>query len=173
MYTSKEKKYIKQLKESKSPYMGISLLISVLLLFVAIIVGFFTQKEPYTFNISLLAIGIGIGAVMTFLIYQFLTRKINHDIKNLQFKEENIHIAYALSKDDVEPGSGMLYLPILGHLFPKLWGQKMKPTKRYYIVTDEHIKHEISHEDYTLLSDKSSCRFIYGQQSDVLVGIEP
>ena len=35
---------------------------------------------------------------------------------------------------DYEAGSGSLYIPILGDLFPKLWGQKMKEIKKYKVI---------------------------------------
>ena len=100
------------------------------------------------------------------------TWKIKKKKKNLSFKKKEIIIAYIFYSDDVESGSGMLYIPILGHFFPKLWGQKMRRIKRYYIVSKEGVRYEINNQDYALLSDKSSCHFIYGQESDILVGVE-
>ena len=48
----------------------------------------------------------------------------------------------------------------------------MRRIKRYYIVSKEGVRYEINTQDYALLSDKSSCHFIYGQESDILVGVE-
>ena len=124
------------------------------------------------FNDSVFIWGILMVGGVAFFTYKYLTRKIDHDIKNLSFKKKEIIIAYIFYSDDVESGSGMLYIPILGHFFPKLWGQKMRRIKRYYIVSKEGVRHEINNQDYALLSDKSSCHFIYGQESDILVGVE-
>jgi len=39
-------------------------------------------------------------------------------------------------KVDFEAGSGSLYIPILGDLFPNLWGQKMNPVDKWILVID-------------------------------------
>ena len=51
-----------------------------------------------------------------------------------------------------EAGSGALYIPILGDLFPKLWGQKMKGSNKYFIFT-EKFKYEVNEEDYNKLNE--------------------
>ncbi|MFV0419044.1 MAG: hypothetical protein ACK5KT_09980 [Dysgonomonas sp.] len=39
-------------------------------------------------------------------------------------------------KVDFESGSGSLYIPILGDLFPNLWGQKMNPIAKWILIID-------------------------------------
>ncbi len=39
-------------------------------------------------------------------------------------------------KLDFEARSGSLYIPVLGDLFPNLWGQKMNPVDRWILVID-------------------------------------
>lgn len=39
-------------------------------------------------------------------------------------------------KVDFEVGSGSLYIPVLGDLFPNLWGQKMNPVDKWILVID-------------------------------------
>ena len=172
MCTSRELKYIEWLKKSKSPYVGISLFVFMLLLFLFVVVYMSTHIHIQIFNDSVFIWGILMVGGVAFFTYKYLTRKIDHDIKNLSFKKKEIISAYIFYSDDVESGSGMLYIPILGHFFPKLWGQKMRRIKRYYIVSKEGVRYEINNQDYALLSDKSSCHFIYGQESDILVGVE-
>lgn len=46
-------------------------------------------------------------------------------IEKIQKKEE---------EPSYEAGSGAMYIPILGDLFPKLWGQKMNPGSRYRLL---------------------------------------
>ena len=46
----------------------------------------------------------------------------------------------------------MLYIPVLGDLFPKLWGQKMNMIKRYFIVANDY-KHEVNIDLYSTLEE--------------------
>lgn len=54
-------------------------------------------------------------------------------------------------KQDYEAGSGSLYIPILGDLFPSLFGQKMKAIDRWFTLVkigDEIYKYEIDSSLY-------------------------
>lgn len=51
-----------------------------------------------------------------------------------------------LEYEDVEPGSGAMYIPILGRLFPKLYGQKMRAVDSSYLVTENGERYSISTE---------------------------
>lgn len=46
-----------------------------------------------------------------------------------------------------EAGSGALYIPILGDIFPKIWGHKMKETNKYLVFTETY-RYEVSEENY-------------------------
>ena len=50
-----------------------------------------------------------------------------------------------------EAGSGMLYIPILGDLFPKLFNQKMRPIQKYHILTEKY-RYEVRKETYEEIS---------------------
>lgn len=50
-----------------------------------------------------------------------------------------------------EAGSGAMYIPILGDLFPKLFGQKMQESNKYFIFTEES-RYEVKEEDYNTLN---------------------
>lgn len=49
-----------------------------------------------------------------------------------------------------EAGSGMLYIPILADIFPKLFNQKMREFEKYKIYTEKY-NYEVKKEDYLSL----------------------
>lgn len=62
---------------------------------------------------------------------------------------------------DSEAGSGSLYVPILGDIFPNLFGQKMKPMDRWFVfvhIENSLYKYEIEKDiyDQILIGDKVS-----------------
>lgn len=67
---------------------------------------------------------------------RFVNRKINKDLKEKQFYNRQLTISKKTVQTDVEPGSGQLYIPILGSWCAKLWGQKMKQVDHYYLLCD-------------------------------------
>ena len=83
--------------------------------------------------VLLLSIGFGIICLSYFIAF-FMNRKINNDLRagtkvvRIEKIEEKKH------KTDYEAGSGMLFIPILGNLFPKVWGQKMKEYSKYLLA---------------------------------------
>ena len=84
----------------------------------------------------LLLIDIGIVG-LSYLICFLINRKINKDLR-LGIKTVRIEkIEEKRDKTDCEVGSGVLYIPILGNLFPKLWGQKMKGNTKYILMVKE------------------------------------
>lgn len=52
-----------------------------------------------------------------------------------------------------EAGSGELYIPILGDLFPKLWGQKINEKYKYLVFTEKY-RYEVGEEDYSILNNR-------------------
>jgi hypothetical protein len=50
-------------------------------------------------------------------------------------------------EESAEAGSGAMFIPILGNLFPKLWGQKMNVSNKYLVFTDKH-KYQVNEENY-------------------------
>ncbi len=83
--------------------------------------------------ITLIDLGV---VLLACTVYYLVNRKTNRDLKcntkglikkRVERKSEEI---------DYEAGSGTLYVPVLGDLFPKLWGDKMRELPKYYIFTD-------------------------------------
>lgn len=60
---------------------------------------------------------------------------------------------------DYEPGSGSLHVPILGDLFPSLYGEKMKAIDRWFVIVsreDAFYRYEVGKNiyDQILIGDK-------------------
>ena len=70
-----------------------------------------------------------------------------------------------------EAGSGNLYIPILGDLFPKLWGQKMDDSVKYYLIIN-HIKYPIGEDLFHLVNENDFVNIHYSKYSNILLGIE-
>jgi hypothetical protein len=51
-----------------------------------------------------------------------------------------------------EAGSGSLYIPILGDISPKNWGQKMAENDIFIIITEKH-RYQVKEEDYNKLKE--------------------
>ena len=54
-------------------------------------------------------------------------------------------------RKDYEAGSGSLSIPLLGHLFPKLFHQEMNPLDRYFVIVkfvDGLYRYEVEKELY-------------------------
>ena len=105
---------------------------------------------------GLLIIGL-IDLVIIFLSIVVCNRinlKINRDLKD-NIKEVIIYkVLEKFEEKSYEAGSGTLNIPILGELFPKLWGQKMNETNKYYILTSEN-KFEVNKDLFDSLKKHS------------------
>jgi len=76
-----------------------------------------------------------------FVMYK-INYKVNLDLKENQKELLKRTVEKKIEEKSYEAGSGNLFIPILGHLFPKLWGQKMNETKKYFIFSNDY-KHEV------------------------------
>ena len=63
-------------------------------------------------------------------------------------------------KVDFEAGSGSLYIPVLGDLFPNLWGQKMNPVDKWILVID-NTTYPVDKEFYDRVSECDSVEIYY------------
>ena len=62
-----------------------------------------------------------------------------------------------------EPGSGAMYIPILGDLFPKLFGPKMREIPHYFIIADNK-KYQVKEELYKNLNKGDELTFTYDEK---------
>lgn len=129
--------------EKKISYAFIVLVISVGLLFnLSYLIAF---KEKLSFK-SLIFIDL-MFAIIPILIYYLMNKKINKDLKSNTKVITLVKIDEKIVVNTEEAGSGVLYIPILGELFPRLWGQKMKDIETYYLLI-KGFRHEVDREFY-------------------------
>jgi len=62
-----------------------------------------------------------------------------------------------------EPGSGAMYVPILGDLFPKLFGPKMRSIPHYFIIAGNR-KYKVEEEFYKNLKEGDELTFTYDEK---------
>jgi len=105
------------------------------------------------------------------LIVRLMNRKYNNDlndgmkIKKLEKVERKENIT------SYEAGSGAMHSPILGTLFPKIWGQKMKPNQKYILVVNNY-EYEVEKEVFEKVSENEFVEMLYAKHSEMLLGIE-
>ena len=105
------------------------------------------------------------------LIPYVANRKYNMDLKNgekfvkiekIQRKEKQI---------DYEAGSGSLYMPILGSLFPKFWGQKMKKIPKTNLIIN-NARYSVENELFEKVREGDDIKMYYSKYSEILLGID-
>jgi len=64
-------------------------------------------------------------------------------------------------KVDYEAGSGSLYIPLLGDLFPNLWGQKMNPVDKWILIID-NTEYCVGKDIYDNITEGDSVEICYG-----------
>lgn len=88
-----------------------------------------------------------------FLAYFVCNRvnlKVNRDLKDNVKELLKRRVDKKIVEKSYEAGSGTLYIPILGDLFPRVWGQKMNERKKYFIYSNDY-RHEVEEEMYNYL----------------------
>jgi hypothetical protein len=84
---------------------------------------------------------IGLSCLVAF----FMNRRINRDLR-AGIKEARVEqVEKKRHKVDYEAGSGVLYIPILGDLFPRLWKPKMNEYSKY-ILTLKGVEYDVEKE---------------------------
>ncbi len=70
-----------------------------------------------------------------------------------------------------EAGSGTLHIPVLGNLFPKVWGQKMRDSSAYYLIIN-NTRYEVDRKLYEDVNPGDTVIMYYAQYSNSRLGIE-
>ena len=106
---------------------------------------FLLNKSDYDF----LMLGIiDAGTIgLAYFVCNRINLKVNRDLKDNSKELLKRKLEKKAEEKSYEVGSGALYIPFLGDLWPKLWGQKMKETKKHFIVSNDY-KHEVDLKTY-------------------------
>jgi len=154
------------LKEQIKPaYVFSGFTILFLLLFDLLI--FLNQFEFQLKYLYLINIGLFISSI---LIFYLVSNKYRQDIKSNKKKTHSVKLQNKAAEITQEAGSGTLHQPILGELFPKLWGQKMKELNVYYFVIDNN-KYEVTKELFEAVEVGESIEMHYSYYSNQLICI--
>lgn len=124
------------------------------------------KTEPNYLFVGLTDLGI---VLLAYFICNRVNHKINQDLK--ENTKELLKRTVQEKKEGFcsEPGSGVLYIPILGDLFPKLWGQEMKMIKRYFIVANDY-EHEVDIDIYSAFEEGAGFYIHFANHSGTVLG---
>lgn len=103
-----------------------------------------TKVNPEYLMLGL--INFGIVLLSLFVCYS-INKKVNLDLQKNTKQLIPFNIVEKIEEKSYEAGSGAMFIPILGNLFPKLWGQEMRESMKYFIVSEKR-KHEVEKEVY-------------------------
>jgi len=118
----------------------------------------------------LLLINIGIVG-LSYLIAFFINRKINKDlgvgvkVVRIEKIEKKKHYI------DYEVGSGALFIPILGNLFPKLWGHRMKEYSKYTLVI-KGVGHDVEKELFDSVEEGDLIELHVSKYGEILLELK-
>lgn len=109
------------------------------------------------------------------LISYFICRLVNSDLnKDLRAGVKTI-ITETVQKKEAryvgEAGSGVLYIPILGDLFPKLWGLGMRMTSVFKLVIGS-VRYTVEEETYANVEEGSAVKMHFAPNSKILLKVE-
>lgn len=93
--------------------------------------------------------------------------------KDIKFKKKIVKYCAVNSKKarvDYEAGSGAMFIPILGHLFPKLWGQKMRKVMKYEIEIDGKM-YGVDECNFGKINKGDIVNLYFSEYSDLFLGV--
>jgi len=126
-------------------------------------IGTFDNQYITIFYIILTAISIAIS----FLI----NRKYFKDLKNGDKIIKTEKVYKKENRMSYEAGSGNLYIPILGFLFPKTWSQEMKPHFLVYLIINNY-RYKVDKTLFDNVKEGDYVKMHYSTYSNTLLRIE-
>ena len=109
-----------------------------------------------------------IGA--SYLILVGMNRKINKDLKSEKKLIETKTVEKKEKTIDYEVGSGSLYIPVLGKLFPKIWGQEMKSYEVLRLTIDGE-KYSVGKDIFDNVKEGDSIELHWSYYGEIFLGI--
>lgn len=153
------------LKSELAPGKIAFVLLSAAITFIAFFIYIFE-----IISITILILIIVFAIIIGWKVGSIINKKINHDLLHKEIRVEIITVIYKESVTDYEAGSGALFIPILGNLFPRLWGQKMKQYKKELIYSSNK-KYEISADLADQIEINSQVECYFAKESDTFLGV--
>ncbi len=129
---------------------------------------FLTQPEPNMVYVILFNSAV---LLLSLLLNYKMNHKLNMDLRKGIKISKRAEVQDKEHINSSEAGSGMLYIPILGDLFPKLWGQKMRLNKYYSLVLN-NTRYEVDQNLYEAVAVGDEVNIYYAENSNSQLGIE-
>ena len=153
-------------KEKRMGYIFASIILMLGLLLNLWIILTFSEE-----NMNVLIVVEPLIILLSYLICRLINSKLNKDLtagvktiitETVQKKE---------ARRSGEPGSGVLYIPILGDLFPKLWGQEMRMTSLYSLVIGS-VRYNVAEETFAKVEEGAAVKLHFAPNSKILLKVE-
>ena len=106
--------------------------------------------------------------LLAYFVCNRINLKVNRDLKDNTKELLKKRVDKKIEDKSYEAGSGALFLPILGNLFPKLWGQKMRETRKYYLFTSD-TKYEVDKVVYDDLKKDTDFYVHFAKHSETVL----
>ncbi len=121
-------------------------------------------------NFAFLMIGIVNTCAICFayLVSKRINLKINRDLIGNTKELLKRKVEEKIEEKSYEAGSGALFIPILGDLFPKIWGHKMNESIKYYILSNNY-KYEVDIKTYNELKIGNDFFIHYAKHSGTIL----
>ena len=129
---------------------------------------FLTVPEPNMVYVILINTAV---ILLSLLVNYKMNHKLNMDLREGIKISKRAKVQDKESTTSSEAGSGMLFIPILGNLFPKLWGQKMRQ-KDYYSLILNNTRYEVDQNLYEAVTHGDEVNIYYAENSNSQLGIE-
>jgi Ca2+/Na+ antiporter len=144
---------------------------SMIILLAGTLNMYFLLDTKVNFNTQILLLAdFAIILLCIFISYK-MNRKHFKDLRNGLKRIELAKVSGKHNKTSNEAGSGTLYIPILGDLFPKLWGQKSEPNYLVYFIIDNY-RYEVNKELYDKVKEGEIVEMHYSIFGNTLLKIE-
>ncbi|MBP1637797.1 MAG: hypothetical protein H6Q18_586 [Bacteroidetes bacterium] len=107
---------------------------------------------------------------LSYLILVGMNRKINKDLKSEKKLIETKIVEKKEKTIDYEVGSGSLYVPVLGKLFPKIWGQEMKSYEVLRLTIDGE-KYNVGKDIFDNIKEGDNIELHWSYYGEIFLGI--
>lgn len=127
---------------------------------------FMLNKSEHDYlMISLIDLGV---LILAYFVCKRINLKVNRDLKDNTKELFKKKVEKKMEEKSYEAGSGTLYAPILGELFPKLWGQKMREATKYYVFSSDS-RYEVDKDVYNDLKKDTDFYVHFAKNSETVL----
>jgi hypothetical protein len=108
--------------------------------------------------------------LLSIFIWNRINRKYRQDLEEDMKVVKKGKVQKKESYTSYETGSGSLYIPVLGDLFPKLFSIKMRSTVRYYLIIN-NTRMRVAEDVYQKAKVGDELDLYYTAVSDTRIGV--